>query len=240
MTRTARARQPNHMVRPLAQVRKLAFPRERYERMSDAELVTAVAGGDMEAVGIVWDRHSRLVRSVLRANLRADSALEDLVQEVFVVFLRSASTIRSGEGLRAFLATVAVRTVIGELRRRRVRRWVTLSPTGEVPDTPLPARDLETKQVLDGLMRVLGSISTPLRLAFQLRHVEGLEMAEVATALGVSESTAKRNLAKARELIVARARGNEPALHQFLLREEASGGAPRSDVNASGGGASDD
>jgi RNA polymerase sigma-70 factor (ECF subfamily) len=208
------------MTRPLAQVTKLAFPRERYARMSDAELVLAVAGGDNDAVGIVWDRHSRLVRSVLRANLGADSALEDLVQEVFVVFLRSASTIRSGEGLRSFLATVAVRTVIGELRRRRVRRWVTLSATGDVPDAPLPARDIESKQVLDGLFRVLAGVSTPLRLAFQLRHVEGLEMTEVATALGVSESTAKRNLAKARELILARARGHEPALYHFLSQRE--------------------
>ncbi|HEY3494442.1 MAG TPA: sigma-70 family RNA polymerase sigma factor [Polyangiaceae bacterium] len=206
-------------------MRKLAFPRERYERMSDAELVTAVAGGDTEAVGIVWDRHSRLVRSVLRANLGGDSALEDLVQEVFVVFLRSASSIRSGEGLRSFLATVAVRTVIGELRRRRVRRWVTLSPTGEVPDPPLPARDPESKEILDGLFRVLAGVSTPLRLAFQLRHIEGLEMLEVAEALGVSESTAKRNLAKARELIVARARSNEPALHQFLSQRGGDGNA---------------
>jgi RNA polymerase sigma-70 factor, ECF subfamily len=208
------------MTPKLAPVRKLTFPRERYERMSDAELVLAVASGDHEAVGIVWDRHSRLVRSVLRANLGVDSALEDLVQEVFVVFLRSATTIRSGEGLRSFLATVAVRTVIGELRRRRVRRWVTLSPTGEVPDTPLPAHDLESKQVLDALFRVLAGVSTPLRLAFQLRHIEGLEMLEVAAALGVSESTAKRSLTKVRELILARARGNEPALQAFLSQRE--------------------
>jgi RNA polymerase sigma-70 factor (ECF subfamily) len=67
---------------------------------------------------------------------------------------------------------------------------------------------------------VLAGVSTPLRLAFHLRHVEGLEMTEVAAALGVSESTAKRSLVKVRDLILARARGSEPALHAFLSRKE--------------------
>jgi RNA polymerase sigma-70 factor (ECF subfamily) len=208
------------MTRSLAQVRKLPVPRDRYERLTDSELVRAVSDGNTDAVGVVWDRYSRLVRSVLRGNLGHDSAFEDLVQEVFVVFLRNAHTIRSGDSLRSFLVTVCVRTVIGELRRRRVRRWVTLSASGDVPDAPAPPSDSESKQALDGLFRVLGGLSTRLRLVFQLRHVEGLDMPEVARALRVSESTAKRDLARARELIVARAQRSEPSLYQFMMELE--------------------
>ena len=39
----------------------------------------------------------------------------------------------------------------------------------------------------------------PVRAAFVLRDVEGLQTAEVAAALGVSESAVKMRLARARE-----------------------------------------
>src|SRR5262245_22633080 len=54
-----------------------------YERLGDAELVEAVAHGDSQAVAVVWDRYSPLVRSVVRASLGPDSATEDLLQDVF-------------------------------------------------------------------------------------------------------------------------------------------------------------
>ena len=51
------------------------------DRLGDAELVEAVARGDTAAVGVVWDRYSHVVRSVLRSNLGTDAAVEDLLQE---------------------------------------------------------------------------------------------------------------------------------------------------------------
>jgi len=49
------------------------------------------------------------------------------------------------------------------------------------------------------------------RLAFVLRNVQGLEVADVAQALDISESTAKREISRAKEVIRVRSRG-EPAL----------------------------
>jgi RNA polymerase sigma-70 factor, ECF subfamily len=193
------------------------FPQER---LGDAELVEAVARGDSGAAGVVWDRYSGLVRSVLRANLGPDPALEDLLQEVFIVFLRGAADLRSGGALRPYLVSVAVRLVLVELRRRRVRRWVTLSPTGEVPQVPSAPQDIAGSRALGALYRLLEQLPRRRRVAFVLRHVQALEMSEVALALGVSESTAKREAARARRSIVTRAERHEPALWEYLKATE--------------------
>lgn len=206
------------MRQSLASLTKRPVSRFPYERLGDAELVQAVGQGDTDAVGVVWDRYSPLVRTVLRANLGFDSATEDLLQEVFIIFLRNAREIRTGSALKSFLATVAVRVVLVELRRRRVRRWVTLTPTGEIPERPEAPRDEDGAAALGALYRLLDRMPPRRRVAFVLRHVEGFELAEVANALKVSESTAKREVMKARQTIFTRAERSEPALWHYLSR----------------------
>jgi RNA polymerase sigma-70 factor (ECF subfamily) len=191
------------------------FPRDR---LGDSELVEAVARGDTAALGVVWDRYAQIVRSVLRSNLGIDAAVEDLLQEVFIAFFRGAPTLRDGSALRAYLVSVAVRLVFVELRRRRVRRWVTLSPKGQLPDVASPPSDLDGALALRGLYRLLELLPPRRRVAFMLRQVHGLEIAEVAAALRTSESTAKREVSRARHAIMMRAKRLEPTLWEFIRR----------------------
>lgn len=185
------------------------------ERRSDAQLVDDVAHGDELALGVVWDRYSKLVRNVLLGAIGADGAAEDLLQEVFLAFHRGAKQIHDGSALRGYLVGVAVRLAAMELRRRKVRRWVGLSATGDLPDMPVAPQDVEGRESLRALLRVLDQVSTRRRLAFVLRHVQGLEILEVASALEVSESTARRELTRARRQLALLARG-EPALCRYL------------------------
>jgi len=185
------------------------------ERHADADLVADVVRGDRVALGLVWDRYSRLVRSVLFGALGADGALEDLLQEVFLAFYRGAPRIEDGAALRGYLVGVALRLAALELRRRKVRRWVGLSPTGELPEMPVPPEDAEGRESLRALFHVLDQLGSRRRLAFVLRHVQGFELLEVANALGISESTVRRELATAQHQIAALAL-RHPALMQYL------------------------
>jgi RNA polymerase sigma-70 factor (ECF subfamily) len=185
------------------------------ERLGDAELVQAAARGDADAISVIWDRYAGLVRGVLRGALGPDLIVEDLLQEVFIALVRGAKAIHEGAALRGYLVGVAVRLAALELRRRKVRRWVTLSPTGELPDTAIMPRDSEGRQALQALYRVLDQLGSRRRLAFVLRHVQGMGLTEVAAALQVSESTARRELVRARAHVVKSGR-REPALHAYL------------------------
>ena len=97
-----------------------------------------------------------------------------------------------------------------------------LTPTGILPErTELPA-DSEGRAALHALYRVLDGVSSRRRLAFVLRHVQGLEILDVAATLGVSESTARRELERARSYVLKRGE-REPALKPYL--ERAAGAA---------------
>jgi len=156
-----------------------------------------------------------MVRNVVRASLGPEATADDLVQDVFVAFLKGADSMRDAAALRGFLIGVAVRLVALELRRRKIRRWVSLSPSGSLPDTPVAPRDVEGREALEALYRLLGRMPNRRRLAFVLRVVEGCEILEVAAALGVSDSTAKREVVRAQQQLLRQVNG-EPALAHYL------------------------
>ena len=198
------------------------FPQER---LSDAQLVHEVAHGDRSAFGVIWDRYAKLVRGVVFGALGPDSVNEDLVQEVFLALFRGAANIQEGAALRGYLVGVAVRTAALELRRRKVRRWVGLSVTGDLPDLPVAGEDSAGRESLRALYRVLDQLSHRRRMVFVLRHVQGLELLEIVLALELSESTVRRELNKAQLQIVALAK-REPSLAEYLSLRDAARGAP--------------
>jgi len=199
-----------------------AFPEDRYV---DAKLVRDAARGDRAAVGLAWDRYATLVRGVVRGVLGPDDAVDDLVQEVFIAFHRGASRIQDGGALRGYLVGVAVRLGALEIRRRKVRRWVGLTPTGEPPDVPVAPEDAEGREALRALYRVLDKLGSRRRLTFTLRHVQRLELLEIAAAIGISESTVRRELRRAEQQVAALARG-EPSLLRYLELRGFSRGTP--------------
>jgi RNA polymerase sigma-70 factor (ECF subfamily) len=182
--------------------------------VSDAELVKAVAEGSTTALRAVWDRHITSVRSTLRSSLGSDPAIDDLVQEVFLSFHRSASSIRDPSALRAYLIGTAARAASLELRSRSRRgRWYRLFHWAikDVSSGPI----VEERDALRSLHDVLTRIPARAREAFVLRYVQDLTPGGVAEALGMSEGSAKRAIAQGRRRVVFWAR-REPALAPYL------------------------
>ena len=87
---------------------------------SDAELITAVRGGDTEAYGQLYRRHVASARQLARQLTRSATDLDDLVAEAFAKVL---DTLRGGGGpdtaFRAYLLTTLRNTLYDRVRRDR-------------------------------------------------------------------------------------------------------------------------
>jgi len=190
----------------------------------DAGLARAAMQGDAHAPGAIWDRFAPTVRRTLRRTLGPSVDVEDLTQEVFLRVFRQVHTLRDPAALKSFIVGVSIRVLGSELRRRRVRRFLLLTDQGTLPDAPGLPQDPAARSALTTLYRVLDGVHAETRLLFSLRYFEGMQVAEIAGALGVSLATAKRRLAKATahvERLVAR----EPALRAYLMTSSPGGQA---------------
>ncbi|AKT40254.1 RNA polymerase sigma factor [Chondromyces crocatus] len=187
----------------------------------DAALARAAAEGHPAAASVAWDRFSPLVRGLLRRSLGPSVDVEDQVQEVFLRFFRQIPTLRDPARVRSFLIGITVRVAGTEIRKRRVRRWLRLTDTGAVPEESTTL-DEDAREAVTRLYAILDGMGADERLAFVLRHVEGLELTEVAAGLDVSLATAKRKLARATARVFARVE-RDPVLSAYL------GPRPRTD-----------
>ena len=195
---------------------RLALVRSvRHSELDDAGLACAAIEGHAGAHAAVWQRYAGLVTGLLRHTLGPGADVEDQVQETFVQFFRDVRKIREPAALRSFLIGVASRVARSELRRRRFRRWLTLTSTGVVPDGAAVGDDAEAREALRRLYALLDRLDDRARLLFVLRYVEGLELTDAAAALGMSVATIKRHLAKVSTQVHAMAAG-DPLLAAYL------------------------
>jgi RNA polymerase sigma-70 factor (ECF subfamily) len=83
-----------------------------------------------------------------------------------------------------------------------MRRLLRLQGTWHSHDLA-SATDPATRTALSSLYRILDGLDADARLAFTLRHFEGLQITELASAMDASLASAKRRLARANARVQA-------------------------------------
>src|SRR5690349_14771140 len=93
--------------------------RRSWAEASDEELLSAVAGGDRDAVGTLYDRHGAAVFSLAVRLTRDPVVAADVVQDVFVKAWLRASTFCPDRGdVRGWLLGITRRRVADAWRAR--------------------------------------------------------------------------------------------------------------------------
>ena len=163
---------------------------------SDRELGKALVERRPDAVAQAIVRYAPMVRNILRRGLGPQQDVEDVVQEVFFGLFKRAHALRDVGSLRPFVIGITLHLLRQEQRRQKRRRRASELGSLEhraVGDGPA------TSYAIIKLNRLLQRLSEQERASFVLRFGHGMTVTEVAEALRVSEPTAKRRLARARE-----------------------------------------
>lgn len=185
--------------------------------VDDAQLVRAALAGEPRAERAIWQQYSTLVRRIVARSLGPEYDVDDVVQEVFMHLFDRLGQLREPGALRAFLVAICVHRVRSHVRRRRVRKIVGLFPAHDVQDLRVVSVDHQSREALLQFYRALEQLRSRDRLAFTLRHVEGMELAEVAAALDISVPTVRRVLAHASERLGNIVKSNE-LLTSYMTR----------------------
>lgn len=175
------------------------LPTDDPQKHTDEDLLIALAGGSLYAMGIFYDRHHQAVRTLARRLLGDDASAEDVVQEVFISFPRAARRFRWDTDLHGFLLGITVKKARSHLRSTIRRRRLLERYAKEERQGPRnPEQDACRKELARRLVRALDCLSVTLREAFVLREIQGLDSIQVAVMLGVPEATIRTRLFHAR------------------------------------------
>ena len=181
----------------------------------DSALVRGIVAGHPGAVATFHQRYASHVQSILLRILGVDQELADVHHDVFVRALQSMRSLRDPEALKAWLTSVAVLTAKTWIQRRQRHRWLRFLPVEELPEREAPMVPGEVREAFHATYQALAELPVDERVAFSLRIIDGMEVAEVARSCRVSLSTIKRRLAKA-ELHFRKSARKYPVLEEWL------------------------
>jgi RNA polymerase sigma-70 factor (ECF subfamily) len=157
---------------------------------SDAALAAAWQGGSEQAAADLVRRHaSALARFLAGAGARAEE-VEDLAQEAFFKAFRGLDGWRKESSFRSWLFSIGSNLLKDSHRRRRGRVVLSIEDH-DVRDHRDPASVLVAGETAARIEGGLAGLPRLQREVFLLRVQQGLEYAEIASALGTTPGAAR-------------------------------------------------
>ncbi len=159
------------------------------------QAISEPAQGEFRAI---FHAHAPFVWRVLRRLGVAESDVEDVAQETFLVVHRRLADFEGRSQLRTWIYGICIRVASDHRRRAHVRReQATDRPPERVGSAPQP-KELEQRQARALLDAALARLDDDKRAVFVLFEIEEVPMKEVAEALGCPLQTAYSRLHAAR------------------------------------------
>lgn len=141
-----------------------------------------------------WRRFGPMVLTLAKRTLGSHSDAEDVAQETFCQVYRKVRTLRDPESFRSFIYACALRLLQTELRRKKLRSWLSFEQPDVIDRRGSTTLDVESRSLLQRLYELLERLGPRDRLIFVLNRLECMSVEEIATAMEISESTVKRSL----------------------------------------------
>lgn len=166
--------------------------------MDDADLITAVAGGERDALSELYARHAPWLQVRLRRRCADADLVADALQDTFMAAWRGAGRWRGDGEVAAWLWGIAIRRLVDLIAKRPAYR--SLSAFSD------PVVASAEEQVLIGveyadLGAALNHLSPELHAVVQATVLDGLTTREAAKLLHIPQGTVKTRMARARTLL---------------------------------------
>jgi len=187
------------------------------ENGSDEALLARVSIGDTDSLSCIFRRYARVVRSVAYKILRDQFEADDLLQEIFILIHKKASTFDSSKAsVRFWILQMTYHRAISRRRYLKSRRFyahVDLEHVeAQLGDSRNHAEQLE--HLLDGelkhaaLQKLMAGLSDNQQKTLRLYFFEGYTLDEIASELGQSRENVRhhyfRGLDKLRKQIFSK------------------------------------
>ena len=157
----------------------------------DELLMVRLQNGDQEALGCLFQRYVRIVRSVATRILRDTAEADDLTQDLFLFIQRKCAIFDSSKSSAgSWVIQMAYQRAIERRRRLATRHFYKRedlqSSASHVVGIPTTEHDYSPDAVFgrNGLEKLLGALSEAQRETLRLFFFEGYTLTEISAKIG--------------------------------------------------------
>ena len=181
------------------------------KRAAEQVLISRILAGEKELFLELVRPYQRTVYATVISMLGSKEDAEDVTQDALLKALARLHQFRRESAFGTWLIQIAINEA--RMRRRKLRHGIMFSltsePDGEGAYIPrdfadwreIPSEALERSEIREALANALTSLEEHYRMAFILRDVNDLSIAETADILGITQGAVKSRLRRARLML---------------------------------------
>ena len=187
---------------------------------NEAQLLKALRKEDPKAQRQLYDKYSARMLALCFRYICDDMAAEDVMVEGFIRVFAKIEQFSEEGSFEGWIRRIMVNEALGYLRKQKRILEDTLSDeANNIPDYTHADQNLETQE----LLALIESLPTGYRTVFNLYAIEGYPHIEIAQMLGITESTSKSQLHRARAMLQKMVADWENDFKKKVEYEKASG-----------------
>ena len=175
---------------------------------SDTDLIRRAQADDIDAFCVLAERYARRIHLLAFHYCRNAQDAEDLSQEVWLKAYQAMRSFRSDSSFYTWLRRITINAFLNHRRASLFRRRGQTTTVqlvqidSETFEMPLESRtsapeNIYNKLLFESVVEALSELTPSQRLAFLLRHYEGMSYEEIANAMNCSTGTVKKGVSRA-------------------------------------------
>ena len=165
----------------------------------ETEMIDGARRGDRRSQKAIFDLLSRKMFAVCLRYMGDKDAAEDILQDGFVTLFSKLDSYSGAGSFEGWARRIFVNTALMSLRKKdALKNTEDLEAAWNMASgNPSPIQKIGN----DDLLKMVAALPTGFRTVFNMYVIEGYSHKEIAEALGISETTSRSQLQRARVLL---------------------------------------
>ena len=144
-------------------------------------------------------RYGGKLLSVARRYVPDQASAKDILQESLIRIFANIENYKSTGSFEGWMRTITVRCALSHLRKAHRTQEVEMTPSRSYNQGVDPA--VYDTMGMEELINLIQQLPNGFRSVFNLREIEGHSHAEIAEILGITESTSRSQLTRAKKIL---------------------------------------
>jgi RNA polymerase sigma-70 factor (ECF subfamily) len=166
---------------------------------SDSDLVKGCAGGDRRSQEILYKRYFSFAMSICIRYTHDENEAMEIVNDSYMKVLEGLSDYDSSRPFKPWYGKVLVNTSIDNYRKNlKYNDYLSINTIAETEDRE---PEIEAELSVNDILTLYRYLPGNYKITFNLFEIEGYSHEEIGQMMGVTASTSRSNLARAKKML---------------------------------------
>ena len=190
----------------------------QYKTMTDESLMISIAKGDKRAFNELYERYSGpLLGYFMRMLWKDREKSEDFVHDLFAKIVGKPELFDPSRKFKTWVYSVANNMCKNEYKKQEVRKNTSSGLDGHFALSDSSAnveKEVHESRFKEMFELNMGELDQKHREVFEMRHIQGLSIKEIAEILEISDGTVKSRLFYATKNLAEKLKEYNPVLNR--------------------------